>query len=70
MLLFKKYPTKSPAEILVENGVDDRIEGRVHVAKPESDGKSGRWDGAHLAHRREDVHEEKRKPARDERAHN
>lgn len=56
-------------EILVEDGVDDRIEGRVDVAEPKGEGKAPGLDVALRAHGRQEVEEEEREPARDEGPH-
>lgn len=35
--LFEEYPAERAAEVLVEDGVNEGVEGRVHVAQPEGD---------------------------------
>jgi len=58
------------SEVLVEDGIDGRIEGRVHVAQPEGDGEGRLRDVAVAATcRHQDVQEEERQPAGDEAAH-
>jgi hypothetical protein len=59
-------PPERPAEVLVEDGVDDGIEGRVHVPQPE-----GRREGdaRNVTDQSQDVHEEEGQPAGDEGAH-
>lgn len=66
---FEQHAPEAAPEVLVEYRVYDRIDGRVHVAQPEGDGESLRRYVAHRTQRLQYVHEEERKPARDERAH-
>lgn len=62
-------PPKRAAEILVEDGVNDWIEGRVHVAEPEGGGEGLVRYVAPGANRCQDIKEEEGKPACDERPH-
>lgn len=58
------------SEVLVEDGIDGRIERRVHVAKPEGDGERRfRYVAMAATCRHQDVQEEEGQPAGDEAAH-
>lgn len=69
MGLFEQYPAKRAAEILVEDGVDEGVQGRVHVAEPERDHKRlcGYFDAREQRFR--DVKDEEWQPAGDKAAH-
>lgn len=66
---FEQDAAKRTPEVLVEHGVDDGVEHRVHVAQPEGDGEGLLRDVAEGAEGREDVEQEEGQPARNERAH-
>lgn len=68
-LSFEQYPSEGPAEVLVEDSVDDRVESGVHVAEPESDGEGKVWDVTDGTNGGEDVEEEEGEPAGYEGAH-
>lgn len=51
----KQDPSKRPAEVLIEDGVYDGIEGRVHVTKPERGGECSLWYLAPGAHWRQNI---------------
>ena len=53
---------ESEAEVLAEQSVDARVDGRVAVAQPEEDGEEDRRD-ALFAEGPDDVHSEERHPA-------
>lgn len=59
---------EGPAEVSVEDGVDDGVERRVAVADPEEDGEDEHGDAAH-AEGRGDVEDEEGQPAQNERRH-
>lgn len=63
-------PLEGCAEVLVEDGVDDRVEAGVAVADPEEEGEE-RFGGAAAlrAHRPQRVGEEEGEPADDKHAH-
>lgn len=66
----EKDSAEGASKVLVENSVDDGIEGRVHVAQPEGEGECEIWNiAASLAGRYEDVQEEEWQPARNETSH-
>lgn len=58
--------SESPSEVLIEDGVDDRIERRIHVPQPEGRREGDTWD---VVGQSQDVHEEEGQPAGDERTH-
>lgn len=70
MGLFEQYPAKRAAEILVEDGVDEGVQGRVHVAEPERDHKRLRGYFDSREQRFRDVKDEEWQPAGDKAAHN
>jgi len=59
------------AKVDVKNGVNDRIECRVDVAEPHDRVDDAKVGGGRTiaAERKDDVHEEEREPADDERSH-
>ena len=57
---------ESRAENVVENCVDDGVEGRRHVSEPHKGGDEGVGEVAGPAHCRQDVDGEERRPANDE----
>lgn len=65
----EQYTPKGASEIFVEYGVDRWIQGRVHVAQPKCNVERRLGNVAFGAHRRQNVQEEERQPARDEAAH-
>lgn len=68
--LFEEDSPERSSEVLIEDGVYDRIEGRVHVAQPEGDGEGEVRNGAGgAADGVEDVQEEEGEPTGDERTH-
>ena len=72
-----RTPTRRTAEdflegetkVLVEEGVDDGVEGGVAIAHPHDHPDEGRVEVALLAQRLDEGHEEEGKPADDEAAH-
>ena len=48
----EEYSAEGPAEIFVEDGVDDRIESGIDVAEPKGEGETPRLDIARRTHRR------------------
>lgn len=67
--LFEEYPAEGAAKVLVEDGVNEWVEGRVHVSEPERDHERldryvDVWE-----ERFRDVQDEEWEPARDEAAH-
>lgn len=62
-------PSESPSEVPVEDGVDNRIEGWVDVAKPEGERKAPWLYVALLTHRRQQIEEKEGQPTEDEGAH-
>ena len=67
--LFEQYPAERAAKVLVEDGVDERVQRGVHVAEPERDDERlrGYFDAREQWFR--DVEDEERQPAGDEAAH-
>jgi hypothetical protein len=51
----KQDPPKRTAEVLIEDGVNDGIEGRVHVTKPEGCGECSLWYLTPTAHWRQNI---------------
>lgn len=63
----EQYPPERSSEVLVEDGVNDRVQRRIHVPQPEG----GReCEPRYLNLQSEYVHEKERQPACDERPHN
>lgn len=51
---------ESSSEILIEYSVDDRIQSRVDIAKPEGEGETPRLNVARRTQRRQQIKEEER----------
>lgn len=67
--LFEQDASKRSAKVLIEDCVDDRIEGGIHVSEPEGNGETPRSHVARRTQRLQDVQEEKGQPAENEGAH-
>jgi len=66
---FKQYPAEGAAEVLVEYGVYERIQRRIHVAEPESDHEGLRGYLKLGEEGLDDVKDKEGQPASDEAAH-
>lgn len=65
----EQYAPKGAPKVLVENRIDGRIEGGVHVAEPECNRERNVRYVAHRARGLRNVQDEERQPARNETAH-
>lgn len=62
----KQNPPKRPSEVLIENGVNNRIQRRVHITQPKGGGEG---DARNIVSQSQDVHEEEGQPAGYKTAH-
>lgn len=62
-----QQPNEGGAELAIEYGVDDRIDGRRHVAQPQAHADHALRYRRPRAHGEHDVEDEERRPAQHER---
>lgn len=65
-----QYPLEGLPEVIVEDGVYDRVEAGIAVANPKEEFKQGVWDAASFrAHCFQRIREEEREPADHKHSH-